>query len=353
MGRRGGWFLAIAVTTCLGAFARDAAGLLSTIVTPNEGVPAIVTAGATFDAVLTAQGRLSLRDGSRDIALSAEWLPWPGGRHIARCTVPVETSAGAYTIAVTGEAVDDSVVRAVWVVDAFPETYGIVHLTDTHVGSDRHPRSSTDIFRDLIHYVNESDAAFAVITGDLTEGGEAAQFQQFLVVLNTCTKPTFVCAGNHDRQALHYEEALGPLTYWFTYGAGDTTDGYLVFDTKDFMVAGELDGQDGLLQRYRRAIMPCRWRIGLTHRYEVDMGMRSQLTLFADNPLDYLIYGHWHHENKTNAEAMPWPGVRATVTPAAINGSVRLFRIGRAVEGAGIEAGPAMRVTTTGEDPAP
>lgn len=350
MVRRVTQIASMVAAVCVAASARDAAGLLDTIIMPNEGAPAIVQAGMPFDAILTSKCRVSLRAGTAEIPLAAAWSTLPGERYTARCTVPDSTAPGVYAIAVAGEGADDSAVRAVWIVDEFPETYTIAHLTDTHIGSDRHSRASTDIFRELIQHVNSSDAAFAVITGDLTEGGEAAQFQQFLEVLNTCTKPTYVCSGNHDRQGLHYEEAFGPPTYWFTFGAGDHEDGYLVFDTKDFVVAGELDGQDALLQRYRRAIMPCRWRIGLTHRYELDMGMRSQLTLFVDDPLDYLIYGHWHRENSSNEEAMPWPDIRATVTPAAINGSMRMFTIGPAVEGAGIVPGPVLNVVDVGKE---
>lgn len=339
---------AVFVLLATAAGARDSAGLLSTIITPNEGVPAVLLAGTTFDAVVTAQGDLSLRREAETVALEVEWLPLPGDRDLARCLVPENAAAGAYELVISGDGVADNLVRAVWVVESFPETYAIAHITDTHIGSTRHARASEDIFLDLVEHVNASDAAFVAITGDVTENGDAEQFQSFLEVLNRCTKPTFVCAGNHDRQALHYEHAFGPLDYWFTYGE----DGYLVFDTKDFMVSAGLDGQDSLLQRFRRAIMPCRWRIGLTHRYEFDMGMRSQLTLFVDNPLDYLIYGHWHRANATNAEAMPWPGVRATVTPAAINGAMRMFRIGPAVEGAGIEAGPVMEIAGVGEEAA-
>lgn len=343
------------VLLCLGTAsgARDAAGLLSTIITPNEGVPVIARAGAQFEAVLTAQGELRLDGEEADVPLTATWESLPGGRHKARCTIPETAAPGAYALAYTGGQGEDRVERAVWIIESYPETYTIAHLSDTHVGSNRHPRSSTDIFRDMIQHVNGTDAAFVVITGDVTDGGEPSQFQDFLAILNTCAKPTFVCAGNHDRQALHYEQALGPLTYWFTFGEGDHQDGYLVFDTKDFCVASELDGQDALLQRYRRAIAGCRWRIGLSHRYEFDQGMRSQLTLYVDNPLDYLLYGHWHRENRTNAEAMPWPGVRATVTPAAINGAMRMFRIGPAIADSGIEPGPVMQVAAIGEKGAP
>jgi predicted phosphodiesterase len=202
----------------------------------------------------------------------------------------------------------------------------------------------------MIQHVNGTDAAFVVITGDLTEGGDPEQFQAFLAILNECTKPTYVCSGNHDRQEANYAAAFGPLTYWFTF----SEDAYLVFDTQDFRVADELGHQDALLERYREAMTPSRWRIGLTHRYELDQGMRSQLILFVDHRLDHLLYGHWHRENKSNAEAMPWPDVPATVTPAAINGVLRMVRMGRAIEGEGIQPGPAetaVAVTDAGGAP--
>ena len=332
--------LVVVLSGCLHATARDAAGLLSVIITPNEGVPAIVTTGQTFDAVLTAQGDLALQQGETRVPLTVEWQALPGNRRRARCSVPADTAPGAYAISVQSGGVADTLVRAVWVVESFPEVYAIAHLSDTHIGSDRHPRPSTDILHDMIQHVNAGPAAFVAITGDLTEGGEPEQFQQLLAILNECTKPTFVCSGNHDRQASNYEAAMGPLTYWFTFGV----DAFLVFDTQDYRVADELGHQDALLERYRQAMMPSRWRIGLTHRFELDQGMRSQLILFADHRLDHLFYGHWHHENKSNAEAMPWPDVPATVTPAAINGAVRMVKIGRAIEGEGIQPGPVEQV---------
>jgi predicted phosphodiesterase len=338
------WLLLLLIAG--GAAARDDAGLLDIIITPNEGVPVIATPGQHFDAIVRVQGALELRQADRVVPLATQWLPQPGDRHMARCTIPAGTEAGAYSIVLRAGDQEDFNGRSVWVVPEFPEVYEIAHLTDTHVGSGRHPRPSEDIFREMIQHVNDSPAAFVVITGDLTDNGTPEQFQQFLEVLNTSTKPTFVCAGNHDRLARNYEAVFGPLTYWFTYGH----DAYLAFDTKDFRVADELGVQDALLERYRRAMMPARWRIGLTHRYEADMGLRAQLILFVDYPLDHLLYGHWHRENVSNVQAMPWPKVKATVTPAAINGAMRMVAIGRAVAGEGIEPAPVLRAVKVREE---
>jgi hypothetical protein len=132
-----------------------------------------------------------------------------------------------------------------------------------------------------------------------------------------------VCAGNHDRKELNYEKTFGPLVYSFTYGP----DGYLVFDTKDFLTAGQLDPQMADLQRLRRKIKPSRWSIGATHRYEPTMSMRSQLTLFVDDPLDVLLFGHWHRESEQSH--VPWGTTPIVATPAAVDNTWRLVLVTR------------------------
>jgi hypothetical protein len=104
-------------------------------------------------------------------------------------------------------------------------------------------------------------------------------------------------------------------------------DGFLSYDTKDYSSASELGPQDGLLEVYRRAIKPARWSVGLTHRYEPMQGIRSQLVLFVDDPLDFLLFGHWHRENTAEQRAVPWGTTPITVVPAAINGRYRLIDV--------------------------
>lgn len=323
--------------------ARDAEGLLDVIITPNDGMPALVSPGTTFDVVMTQQTDVSLVNDGQAIALDVEWSALPGNRHKAVCHVPENPPPGGYGIQASADGRTDTNLRSVFVYESFPERYTIAHITDTHVGSGRHERSSEDIFREVIAAVNESGAVFALVTGDLTENGEAAQFTRFIEILNTCALPTFVCSGNHDRKDLNYENAFGPDAYMFWFGK----DGYLGFDTKDFYVADDLRAQPADLQVFRRALKPARWTIGFSHRYEADMGMRAQLTLFVDDPLDWFIFGHWHRENSEVEQAVPWAGAThptpITVTPAAINGAMRLFEIGPG----GIRPGAVQTVAET------
>ncbi|NIA13830.1 MAG: hypothetical protein GWP08_07090 [Nitrospiraceae bacterium] len=307
------------------AAARGPDGALDILHTPNNGLPVIVLPGTSFDAVARAGGALHLvnEQSGAKIPLDAQWVDVPGPVKHAQCTVPGDTPPGAYALEVAdGDRVDRNR-RAVYVRESFPDHYAIAHLTDTHIGSARHPRPAADIFRDAIQAVNNSSAAFCVITGDLTDDGKPEQFKRFLDILDTCAIPTFVCPGNHDRLALNYENTFGLNTYLFWFGS----DAYLSFDTKDFNVATELGRQDADLHVFRRAAKPARWTIGLTHRYEPDMGMRSQLTLFVDNPLDHLIYGHTHRANREDETTVPWGTTQITVTPAAVDGQMRWIDI--------------------------
>lgn len=325
------------------ARARDAASQLDVIITPNDGMPALVAPGGTMDVVATDKAELSLSGTGGSMPLEPEWVDLPGGRLKAHCVLPADIAPGAYALnAKTSDHVDTNV-RSVFVFKAFPDQYTIAHVTDTHIGSNRNGRLSDDILRDVLAAVNDSGAAFVLITGDLTDQGEAAQFARFVEVLNTCTLPTFVCAGNHDRNGLNYEKTFGPDAYMFWFGK----DGYIGFDTKDFYVADDLRAQPADLQIFRRTLKPARWCIGFSHRYEADMGMRTQIVLFIDNPLDWFIFGHWHRANTEKEKTVPWAGPNGatpiTVTPAAINGAMRLFEIGPA----GIVPGEVQNVAET------
>lgn len=313
----------LALLCCLAATAREPDGTLGLIRTPNNGVPVLTLPGGAFDAIVSERADLSLTsDSGAACSLNPQWHSIPGAEQ-ARCTLPPEIKPGTYALTASTANKTDVNARSVYVFEAFPESYLVAHVTDIHIGSQGRPRPADAIFRDIIQSVNASGALFALLTGDLTDGGEPDQFRSLLEVMDTCTMPTFVCPGNHDRQALHYEQTFGPLAYYFWFG----NDAYLSFDTKDFITADELGRQDADLEVYRRAIKPARWSIGFSHRYEPAMGMRSQIVLFVDNPLDCLIAGHTHRANEPGQDRVPWGTTRLIISPAAIDGVFRLIEI--------------------------
>jgi len=305
------------------AAARGADGTLGLIRVPNNGMPALVAPGGTFEAVLLGEAELRLAQGDREWPLTPSWTALPGGRRAAVCAVPADVLPGPCALRATADGVTDENLRSVWVFAEFPrEHYVLAHLSDTHIGKERYARSSDDINRDLVAEVNRGDAALLAVTGDLTENGDPEQFRRFLAVLDTAAVPTFVCAGNHDRDADAYERFFDTSTYMFTFGR----DGFLVYDTREYLVADDDGPQNGLLYRFRRALKPGRWSVGLTHRHEDGMGMRAQLLLHVDEPIDFLLQGHTHTENEPG-QRVPWGTTVQYIVPAAIDGHLRLFDV--------------------------
>lgn len=314
---------AILLLFAMGASARESDDTLGLLQAPHEGNPALVTKKGAFSLLLRAKAeevRLE-RDGA-SIVLATDWKEAAGLWH-GQCQVPEETPEGAYAVAATAGGQTDRNVRSVFVYTSFPEHYRFAQLTDIHVGNDRKWGPGADIFRKAIETVNASDAAFVILTGDLTHSSDPDQYHQFLDILNTCTLPTFVTPGNHDREHGQYERVFGNPTYTFNFN----DDAYLSYDTKDMVTANEYGAQDADLELLRRAMRPARWSIGFTHRYEPSIGMRSQLVLFVDGPLDYLIFGHVHRANNEDEKVVPWGATPFTTTPATIDGYWRMFDI--------------------------
>lgn len=318
------------------ASARELDGSLGLIRAPHNGAPAVVAPGSAFDAVLEEKAELSLEGpGAPDLAVT--WTTLLDGRFRARCAVPEGARAGAFALSARSDKRVDRTVRAVYVRGSIPDAYVVAHVTDIHIGSDRNARSSEAIFRDVIAALNKARPALVLVTGDVTQSGTREQFATFLAILDSCLAPTFVTPGNHDRLERNYEDFFGATAYAFRFGR----DGYLCFDTKDYRIADGLGRQDADLEVFRRAIKPARWSIGATHRYDEDMGMRSQMVLFVDDPLDHLLVGHTHRPKETT---LAWGATKLTVTPAAINGFIRLFDVSER----GIAARPHRKAAVTG-----
>jgi len=306
------------------AFARNADGTLGLLIQPNNGVPAMLSGEVTsFITIAQGEAELAIEGPGGRFPVKVSWKPRPGGQFSGLCTLPDGVPLGLYALHATHGGTEDHNLRSVAVLAPPGDVYSFAHLSDTHIGSGRHKRSSTDIMADMVKAINASGATFCAITGDVTDGGAAEQFRDFISVMDTIAMPTPVCVGNHDRDGLNYEQFFGPLDYSFWYGR----DGYLVFDTKDYFTAPDLGPQTGELETARRALKSARWSIGLSHRYESFQGMRSQLVLFVDNPLDYLIFGHWHRENSPEQRTVPWGRTRISVVPAGIDGSFRMIDV--------------------------
>ncbi|HOV60451.1 MAG TPA: metallophosphoesterase [Candidatus Hydrogenedentes bacterium] len=332
-----GLIVAIVAVVCLlpvrMAFARAEDGTLAWIWSPHDGQPALTQPGQSFEVLLRGTSApteipvftLEGTDGA-EFPLETK-IHGMEQSAFARytCVVPATARPGGYALRVRGtDGTTDITRRAVWVLDAEPRAYYVLaHVTDVHIGKQRPAGPDPDTtFSAVIEAISKTDAALCAITGDITESAEPDQFRRFLELLDRFTIPTLVCSGNHDRDNLWYERFWGVQTWARQFGP----DGFLVFDTKDYVVADDWGPQAGRLHQLRRFLRPCRYTIGLTHRYEPAMGMRSQLILFVDDPIDLLLYGHTHQERRPG-EGPSWGNAGIVITPACVDGYFRLIDI--------------------------
>jgi len=126
--------------------------------------------------------------------------------------------------------------------------FKFIHITDTHLagpglklyGLD--PRTRLDAAIADIN-THQSDAAFAVVTGDLTHWGEPASYANFAEAMAGLKIPYIAMVGNHDRRVACLDglKAAPRDPNGFVQGTRTTEHGLFVFlDTLDEMCAKRL-----------------------------------------------------------------------------------------------------------------
>jgi len=321
-------FLIIGIFYCFtNGYARLEDGTLGIIKLPNEGCPVMLAPGQTFKVTTEQKGDIFLIDNEqRIIPLNSQWEKKNPQIYEGLITLTdKEIKQGPYAIQIVSETNEKDInPRSVWVQNEFKEYYIFAHISDIHIRSGDPQDEYAVTFQKVIEKLNQSDAHFILLTGDLTHNALPEQWQVFLKILNKAQKPTFVCAGNHDRDEDNYEKMFYSSLYAFRYGK----DGYIVYDTREYRTADSWGEQDTLLYRYRRELKSSRWTFGITHRYEFTMGIRSQMILFVDDPIDFILYGHIHRENTKEEAIIPWGKTRVYVVPAEKDGYYRIFDVG-------------------------
>ncbi|UPK39784.1 phosphodiesterase [Bradyrhizobium sp. 186] len=119
--------------------------------------------------------------------------------------------------------------------------FKFIHITDTHLAGPGQklygldPRARLDA---AIADINkhQSDAAFAVVTGDLTHWGEPASYANFAEAMTALKIPYIAMVGNHDRRVACLDglKAAPRDPNGFVQGTRTTEHGLFVFlDTLD------------------------------------------------------------------------------------------------------------------------
>ncbi len=208
-----------------------------------------------------------------------------------------------------------------------------IHLSDLHLvapGASLHSLDPQDRLRRCVAHIRafHADAAFVVLTGDLTHGGELAGYEAARTILAALPMPLHVTIGNHDsRDAFRATFPHTPVSEGgFVQEAFDTPQGrFLVLDTNEPGKAeGRLCGRRlaWLEQELRDSTRPV--FLCLHHPpFRVGLERMDRIRLLDSDPLlavlrpqlsriRHLFVGHLHRAIAGSWHGVPFSGVRGT-----------------------------------------
>jgi Icc protein len=180
------------------------------IVWPSIGKPAIVLNGSQLAVRVTAPSSIgswtfSLYREYREYALSygAQVYNSSNGEWTVNVTIPNDAARDLYDLhvwafdGVSNESAEEW--NAVQVRPSYPSNFKIFHITDTHLFSTPTPSSQKLLYS--LYQAAMANADLVIITGDLTDDGILSSFVFFREILRQSRVPTYLCPGNHDRDA--------------------------------------------------------------------------------------------------------------------------------------------------------
>ncbi len=209
----------------------------------------------------------------------------------------------------------------------------IIHLSDLHLvapGATLHGLDPQDRLRRCVAHIRtlHADAAFVLLSGDLTHGGEPASYEAARAILAELPVPLHVTIGNHDsRSAFRAAFPHAPLSEGgFVQEAFDTPEGrFIVLDTHE---PGRAEGR---LCDQRLAWLEHALQIGegpvflcLHHPpFRVGLCRMDRIRLLDSDPLlailqphlgrvRHVFMGHLHRALAGSWHGIPFSGVRGT-----------------------------------------
>lgn len=107
----------------------------------------------------------------------------------------------------------------------FEVEYGTVGTFEIAQLSDVHELMGSPNFKAIINELNTKvNPKFTIVTGDITDHGTDAQYNQYLIDKQLFTSPVYTTTGNHDVRWWNsngkndWKDRIGPLYYSFNYG---------------------------------------------------------------------------------------------------------------------------------------
>ena len=166
-------------------------------------------------------------------------LSRPRGCRFVSATVPGGYSSDRFYLDGDTQDLDDGEIRLRPRSAGAPERFTFAQITDMHLSTERRCLPE-DLAEDLAAIIDDGagEIDFFVASGDLTAGGKQEEFAAYRRVIEATGLPVFHAAGNHDDDAesaaRHFQDALGPLSYSFDWGAVH----FVVYDGEAFARSG-------------------------------------------------------------------------------------------------------------------
>ncbi len=215
-----------------------------------------------------------------------------------------------------------------------------IHLSDIHILPRPQTIRDIDVCARLDAAVNSictnfSDAAFCMVTGDLSDRGESAAYFEGRAILDRLPMPWYPLLGNHDDRAIA-QASLGEAPWH--------ADGFLQYDFQteagQFIVLDSLTAGDGghlcekrlgwLRDRLEAAKSQGRKVFIFMHHVPFDIGipwldgmkMENGEQMFAIlqefSHIRHMFFGHVHRPVHGSWQGIPFSTVRGCVHQAAL-----------------------------------
>ena len=252
---------------------------------PRLGFPAVVAPGGLLELCVRGESAVSLEGAGQVIPLDVTWSPGPDTARTGRAVVPEGTAPGRYALRVVGTDATALSEGSIHVLDAFPEDYAIAIVRGVRSPDARGPLPV--IPPDLGVRLKAESVQLAILLGPLTHGGTAEEYQALEALLLDSEVPVYLCPDVSDARSSLYGAYFGDRVHGVTFGR----DGYLFLGAGLTAADPQSHARLGEAHRLRRALRASRWSVGVTSAYGLDWDLRSQIALFVDDPLNYLIAG--------------------------------------------------------------
>ncbi len=195
----------------------EAAGhpLFGRIYLPHSNNPAIQPAGISLNIMVKTGNNAGDWSAVLSTAYNTISLPIVSATYdpitawTIRATIPAGTPAELYNLKVSSSLGTDTQMRAVQVVAQYNDPFYLVVLGDPQAAT---VEAKQPTFKRVVDEINLINPAFVLVVGDLTENGNAAQFEAYQTAINRLQVPSYAIAGNHD--FAHDVGSVGQIQDW-------------------------------------------------------------------------------------------------------------------------------------------